>query len=450
MLTWGEAIFADFNGHRRWRMGPTKSNPRGAKATMKWRLNHFIPPKRINLFKNNFINIADKELKKHGLASFLPNSAPSSVHITSCKTTGRYSAMMRGIFALLMIFSIISICISISESEEAVVNIDGTTIFQLASVVEKVTTDMTIDQLTRASSLTDILSNNLEKKDSNLSDYNAKLKEFDPRDKALLFHWLSSQQLLPANRFIVDSSIRYLQMFGYVDDAANMKKWAVDFGLFEVADQRPNKLVKGLGGEAWHSNEDHSFIVSVLQAKIFPIAKSELVNIQEGMWPSSRESTIFVGDWHNIVLLSHNQTTKDKDILLVLNKTISAIRKELPDSFFAAKLSAIYPGTKILPHCGPVNTRIRVHLTLEEARRRESARIRVGDGENNWKTWAEGEVLIFEDSFEHEVVFDASDDDLEIDAGIVAGRDRRVVLLLDFFHPKTTQAEREFDSYRKK
>ena len=66
------------------------------------------------------------------------------------------------------------------------------------------------------------------------------------------------------------------------------------------------------------------------------------------------------------------------------------------------------------PHCGPRNSRLTAHLPLivpeiDEPKQGERVGLRVGnpleDGSaetDGWRMWEEGEVLIFDDSFEHE------------------------------------------------
>ncbi|MDJ0742878.1 MAG: aspartyl/asparaginyl beta-hydroxylase domain-containing protein [Xenococcaceae cyanobacterium MO_167.B27] len=86
--------------------------------------------------------------------------------------------------------------------------------------------------------------------------------------------------------------------------------------------------------------------------------------------------------------------------------------------------SILYPDTHISSHCGPSNLKHRYHLTIEEA---EDARIRAGQ---EWRTWRRGECLILDDSFEHEVKHN--------------GDKRRVVLIVDCWHPDLTEKERDF------
>ena len=67
-------------------------------------------------------------------------------------------------------------------------------------------------------------------------------------------------------------------------------------------------------------------------------------------------------------------------------------------------------GTTLAPHCGPRNSRLTAHLPLivpeiDEPEEGERVGLRVGHPQNEdsaWRTWEEGEVIIFDDSFEHE------------------------------------------------
>ena len=64
----------------------------------------------------------------------------------------------------------------------------------------------------------------------------------------------------------------------------------------------------------------------------------------------------------------------------------------------ATKISVLQPGTEIRPHHGPTNTRIRLQMGLKVSK---EAFITVG---NETRTWEEGKILAFDDSFTHSVV----------------------------------------------
>lgn len=91
-----------------------------------------------------------------------------------------------------------------------------------------------------------------------------------------------------------------------------------------------------------------------------------------------------------------------------------------PKLLFNAKFSILYPNTIIHPHCGPSNKRLRMHLTLtgipntgkttEPTKNVKEGYIVVGNikNENIWASNAEGKVTIFDDSFEHKIIYTSS------------------------------------------
>jgi beta-hydroxylase len=83
-----------------------------------------------------------------------------------------------------------------------------------------------------------------------------------------------------------------------------------------------------------------------------------------------------------------------------------------------AMFSILAPGKHIPDHCGPYKGLIRYHLALKVPKDAARCRIRVDD---RFATWTEGESLLFDDTYEHEVWNDTD----EI----------RVVLFLDIVRP---------------
>jgi hypothetical protein len=84
--------------------------------------------------------------------------------------------------------------------------------------------------------------------------------------------------------------------------------------------------------------------------------------------------------------------------------------------------SILSPGTHIAAHTGPTNMRLRCHLGIEVPR---GCELRVAD---KTLTWREGKCLVFDDSFLHEV-WNVSDR-------------RRVILVVDLWHPDLSDKER--------
>ena len=87
-----------------------------------------------------------------------------------------------------------------------------------------------------------------------------------------------------------------------------------------------------------------------------------------------------------------------------------------------ALFSLLRPGTHIRPHHGLLNTRLICHLPLITP---PGCALRVG---NETREWREGELMIFDDSFEHEAWN--------------RGPDTRVVLLFEVWRPELSEEER--------
>ncbi|XP_013176271.1 PREDICTED: aspartyl/asparaginyl beta-hydroxylase isoform X4 [Papilio xuthus] len=86
------------------------------------------------------------------------------------------------------------------------------------------------------------------------------------------------------------------------------------------------------------------------------------------------------------------------------------------------KFSLMAPGTHVRPHVGPTNCRLRMHLGLSNTK---NTYIRV---DRETRQWHLGKVLLFDDSFEHEVWHN--------------GTGARLVLIVDVWHPDLTALER--------
>lgn len=87
----------------------------------------------------------------------------------------------------------------------------------------------------------------------------------------------------------------------------------------------------------------------------------------------------------------------------------------------AAYFSILAPKTHVAAHRGPTNMRLRCHLGIDVP---QACRLKVGDTVLNWRN---GECLVFDDSYLHEVWNDSDK--------------RRVVLVVDMWHPDLAPSE---------
>ena len=128
-------------------------------------------------------------------------------------------------------------------------------------------------------------------------------------------------------------------------------------------------------------------------------------------------------DWHSYVTKGCRQTRFEKHCPRTseLLQQVPSFMTDIP--FAYAFFSTLSAQSSINPHSSPCNIRLRVHFPLYVP---PKCTIRVAD---QVREWQEGECLVFDDSYDHQVWNDHATDD-------------RVVLLFDIWHPDLQPAER--------
>lgn len=184
--------------------------------------------------------------------------------------------------------------------------------------------------------------------------------------------------------------------------------------------QRPHFYLPDLEAKPWWPSDSNS---ETLEDN-WEIIAEEFARIQHEIKHHPQKYLIGAGDW-SIFPLFRNRKIEQNCALCPSTMEIIESLPLCPKVLGFAYFSVMVPGTIVKPHCAPVNTRIRYHLTLEDD---PDAAIRVDAEARSWEK--RGECLVFDDSFEHEVWH--------------RGTCRRVVLLVDCWHPNLSQRERTF------
>jgi len=131
-------------------------------------------------------------------------------------------------------------------------------------------------------------------------------------------------------------------------------------------------------------------------------------------------------DWGALYLWDHSQLVAENAALFP--HTLKALEMvpmpEIATQAPMALFSKLAPGTRIPPHNGLMNTRLICHLPLIVPQ--NCGALRVGNEE---RPWVEGELLIFDDSIEHEA-WNNSDQ-------------QRVILLFEIWRPEISTEERK-------
>lgn len=260
-----------------------------------------------------------------------------------------------------------------------------------------------------------LLERAIQKDSSALNTFNVKRNEMQLTDQEKLELYRKAILMLPNNLFILDQFGLALLSLDQEPKARKLWDNAVARGLWGNPLQRPvSRYVRGLTSKPWYNTEDYPFIARI-EAGYQDIKSELLTNLQERkhLFTGETENLHVGGEWTELRLKSSGygftQYTQ------YFPKTMKHIQK-CGQEFTSIKFSAIQPGTHIRTHTGPSNERLRLHLTLIHS---GGARIRVG---NEWHTWVEGKIIMFDDSWEHEVIH--------------TGTDIRVVLIMDIWHPE--------------
>ncbi|NXL48587.1 ASPH hydroxylase, partial [Podilymbus podiceps] len=199
-------------------------------------------------------------------------------------------------------------------------------------------------------------------------------------------------------------------------------------GHFASVWQRSLYNVKGLKAQPWWTARETGYVELVKS-----LEKNWKLIRDEGLAVMDKKRSLFLpedenlrekGDWSQFTLWQ--QGRKNENACKSVPKTC-ALLERFPEATGCRrgqiKYSIMHPGTHVWPHTGPTNCRLRMHLGLVIPK--EGCRIRCAQ-EN--RTWEEGKVLIFDDSFEHEVWQDAEN--------------YRLIFIVDVWHPELTAQQR--------
>jgi aspartate beta-hydroxylase len=185
--------------------------------------------------------------------------------------------------------------------------------------------------------------------------------------------------------------------------------------------QQPLRHYPGLAARPWHDPAEFEWVARLEAA--FPEIRAEALAMHDAGRFAVNELSggLAEGSWLELRLSSEGR--RNAEHCAACPRTVEVV-ESIPGATSAGLVyfAAVGPGARVRPHWGPHNARLRCHLGLVVP---GSCEMRVGP---ETRTWDEGRVLIFDDSYEHEL-WNRSDS-------------TRIVLLLDVWHPDLTAAER--------
>uniref|UniRef100_A0A671WET1 Un-named hu7910 n=1 Tax=Sparus aurata TaxID=8175 RepID=A0A671WET1_SPAAU len=213
------------------------------------------------------------------------------------------------------------------------------------------------------------------------------------------------------------------------DSAYHWYELGHQHGHFASVWQRSLYNVDGLKAQPWWTPKETGYI--------------DLVKTLERNWKTIRDEALAVMDQSTRSFVPEDENLREKGewgqyTLWQQGKKVGNSCQGVPktcallDRYSEAtgckrgqiKFSVMQPGTHVWPHTGPTNCRLRMHLGLVIPK--QGCRIRCTD---QTREWEEGKVLIFDDSFEHEVWQEADS--------------YRLIFIVDVWHPELTAYQRQ-------
>ncbi|KAF2362359.1 Aspartyl/asparaginy/proline hydroxylase [Trinorchestia longiramus] len=218
-----------------------------------------------------------------------------------------------------------------------------------------------------------------------------------------------------------------LHRLGRQQEAGQVYEEAAAKGLILRPTQRSLYNVNRLSAKpVWAAEETtYETFFKKLKSNWETIRNEGLALIAAGFQPES-ENLRDSGKWGQLELYSRGRQNPTN--CARAPKTCSIVGNFKPASGCRrgqVKFSLMEGGTHVWAHCGPTNCRLRAHLGLVVPKEEPVPVLRVDD---QYLKWKEGEILVFDDSFEHEVWHN--------------GTSPRLVLIVDLWHPELTLEER--------
>jgi len=239
-----------------------------------------------------------------------------------------------------------------------------------------------------------------------------------------------------------------LQRLGRDQEAYEFYKTAVDKGLFRSVHQRSVYNEENLVAKPWWTPEETGYEIDLrsLEENWKEIRNEAFAQIDRraGSFILEEDKLLDKGEWKQLNLFISGKRV-DKNCEKV-PYTCFLIEKIIPARTCTrgqVKFSLMKPGVHVWPHCGPTNCRLRAHLGnlnftrfdfylkmigkmhILGLRIPQGVSIRVG---NEKRSWQEGKVMVFDDSFEHEVWHN--------------GTGLKLVLIVDLWHPDLSEDQR--------
>ena len=200
-------------------------------------------------------------------------------------------------------------------------------------------------------------------------------------------------------------------------ERAQLQQLGVNMGFWRRHDQRPPASTRPLFGCPFYDKARFRLVRSVeaaavpMREEMMTLLRRRLVDFEEAdRWYHDNERIARrPSQWlrRHVDCPLHGEAPDTPETCRAVRRAMSWYYASPHPGGEGAPVEAFYlrvqfsilaPGAHILPHVGPTNERLAISLGLAGV---GHAKLRVGD---TWKSWNPGEAILFDDSFEHEVV----------------------------------------------
>ena len=220
-----------------------------------------------------------------------------------------------------------------------------------------------------------------------------------------------------------------------IEPANQLFENAAKTGLFPTFWQRGEYYQTDIRSKPiWNINETkmECFLKGV-RYKWKAIRNEALEIYQHNLFTIQNENIRDTGSWEVYTLFILGKKINENCIYAPITcKLFESLPQIANNRYGSVKFSLMKSGTHVYSHSGPTNARLRAHLGLDIPGANKNissvspSRLRVL---NEYLKWANGEIFIFDDSFDHEVWH------------FNQQNGSRLILIFDIWHPELTELQ---------
>jgi aspartyl/asparaginyl beta-hydroxylase (cupin superfamily) len=198
------------------------------------------------------------------------------------------------------------------------------------------------------------------------------------------------------------------------------------FYRFLSDNSRPHQRTSNLWYPELTANPFHDpsgFPVVQLLEDNYGLIRQEVLHLEESLFHSEAEAIDRVGRWEVMILFETGRKNEENCKKVPKLAAMLSASPDVRTSAGLVYLSRLKAGTKVAPHRGGSNLRLRLHLGIEIPEGDCAMRV-----DSEVRGWSNGKCMVIDDFYEHEV-WNNTDKD-------------RLVLVADLWHPDLSEAER--------